>query len=198
MLAHDLKQCQRKSLIDLIIAALISNGEITRGDEAMVFTCSFNIEKSYYLLSYLKQYSLQDIVSVKSKREQITIISPILEEVYDDWYEKGVKKFSIKGDNSLLTFNSIITSINLFGERKVEGVSIFTSTDKRYLKNLAYSLEKILGTTVLPLKNNIKIPDFTSWFLKSYKYLSVLNSAEMSNFLTNQEKKQIIREVKGE
>ncbi|MBU7595904.1 hypothetical protein [Metabacillus halosaccharovorans] len=195
---QDLFECQRKGLIDLIVAALISNGEISRENDALKLSCSFNVEKSYYLLSYLKQYSLQDIVYVNSKREQITIISPFLVEIYDKWYEKGLKKFSFKSENSFLTFDSIITSINLFGERKVEGVSIFTTTDKRYLKNLAYSIEKTLGTTVFPTKNIIKIPDFTSLFLTAYKDISVLNSAEMSNFLTNQEKKQILKEAKGE
>lgn len=195
---QDLSKKQIEGLESLIIAALISTGEIDRcNNEEWTLRVPFSIEKSYYLLNFLKQHSLNDYVIVETKREQIKLISPLLVHYYNQWYKEGDKIFSKKADPSLLSFNSIITSVNLFGERRLEGLSIQTSVCTAFVKNLTYCLEKSLETTVLPSRGLIKIPNVNALFVKFYNELSLLDSTEMSNYLTNQEKKNILKEKKG-
>ncbi len=109
------------------------------------------------------------------------------------WYEGCLIIFSKRLDTSFITYQSIIICINLFRSRKLEGIYIPTSVDKRFLKNLSYCIEKNLGITVIPGKNQIKIPEVPSLFLENIDRTSTFDSTELANFLTNQEKNKLVQ-----
>lgn len=186
----------KAALKNLLLASLMSEGEISfsiKGNQSYIVV-PFSKEKSYYLSNHIKHNNLKEFVIVEPQREQMKIVYyTIFKNLVEGWFENGLKIFSKRLDPSLITYQSIILCINLFGIRKLEGISIPTSIDKRFIKNLSYCIEKNLGVTVIPGKNSIKIPDVTTLFLKNIEKVSTFDSTELANFLTNQEKNKLIQ-----
>jgi len=186
----------KAELKNLLIASLMSEGEfsLSQNNSQSYLVVPFSKEKSYYLSNHIKHHNLKEFVIVEPHREQMKIVfNSLFEELVERWYENGLKIFSKRLDPSLITYQSIILCINLFGTRKLEGISIPTSVDKRFLKNLSYCIEKNLGITVIPGKNQIKIPEVPILFLKNIEKVSTFDSTELANFLTNQEKNKLVQ-----
>lgn len=185
-----------EELKNLLIASLMSEGELSfsQKNSKSYLVVPFSKEKSYYLSNHIRHHNLKEYVIVEPHKDQMKIINNLLsEEFIEQWYENGLKIFSKRLDPSLITYQSIILCINLFGTRKLEGISIPTSVDKRFLKNLSYCVEKNLGITVIPGKNQIKIPEVPNLFLKNIEKVSTFDSTELANFLTNQEKNKLVQ-----
>jgi len=183
-------------LKNLIIASLMSEGEIfyskNKGESYLLVP--FLKEKSYYLSNHIKHHNLKEYIIVEPHKEQMKIVyKSIYEGLVAQWYEQGQKIFTKRLDPSLITYKSIIICINLFGSRKLEGISIPTSVDKRYLKNLSYCIEKNLEITVIPGKSQIKIPEVPRLFLSTIDKVSTFDSTELANYLTNQEKNKLVQ-----
>ncbi|MGN7299754.1 hypothetical protein [Ferdinandcohnia sp. SAFN-114] len=187
---------KKVELKNLILASLMSEGEISysQNSSESYLVVPFSKEKSYYLSNHIKHHNLKEFIIVEPHKEQMKIaFNSIFEELVAQWYEEGLKIFSKRLDPSFITYQSIIICINLFGSRKLEGISIPTSVDKRFLKNLSYCIEKNLGITVIPGKNQIKIPEVPSLFLENIDRTSTFDSTELANFLTNQEKNKLVQ-----
>lgn len=186
-----------KNLYDLAIALLVGEGEFDFGSDSKL-SVPFDRKKSMYLLEVIKNERLSDFIDINSKRGQITLHTHmVLEAIRYQWYKDGKKVFSFILDPNLLTLKSIIMCINLFGERKLETISIPTNVEKEHNKTLAYCIEKHLNVPVIPGANQIKITNIPTFIIECINDLPAIHSAELINFLTEKEKKKIMEGVKA-
>lgn len=183
------------ALRNLLIASLISEGHVLvfNNQKITEFYVPYLKEKAYYLFNYLKTYDLGDFVIVEPRKKQFKILLKNgLDNLINEWYEDGNKIFNLRLGDVYLNHNLIILYINLFGSRKIEGIGIPTTIDKEYLQTLTYCIEKILKVDVVIGNNQLKIPDVPMLFINSIDHLSSIDSSEMANFITNQEKEQLM------
>ncbi|WP_078557263.1 hypothetical protein [Bacillus alkalicellulosilyticus] len=182
------------ALQDLVVASLLSNGELCPLKKEPVLIVPFTKEKALYLLNYLKSNNLGEYVRVKEKSEEFEVILDTnLYKITQEWYKNREKIFSKKLGATYVGYSTIILCINLFGNRKLESIGIPSSIHKDLLKTLTYHMEKCLEQTVIPGKNEIKIPEVPNLFLDTLSKVSSINSTEIANFLTNHEKNKLIQ-----
>ncbi|MFC0273761.1 hypothetical protein ACFFIX_20450 [Metabacillus herbersteinensis] len=186
-----------KGLENLIIASLISCGDVTSfKDENYTLEVPFEKDKSFYLSNYLKHNGLYDFVLVEPTKGQFKIPpNTYLNKLVHQWYQDGNKIFSKKLDPKLLNYHSIILCINLFGSRKIEGISVPTNVDKRFLRTITYCIEKCIHVSVIPGRGQIKIPDVPNLFIDNVEEINAIDSTELANYLTNQEINKLIFRV---
>ncbi|MDC3424290.1 hypothetical protein NC797_07180 [Aquibacillus sp. 3ASR75-11] len=179
------------ALKNLVIASLISEGELLDINGESELHVPFTREKSVYLYNYLRNNNLKEYVSVEPRKEQFKInLNEELRCLVSKWFIKGTKIFS-KNLGLLLNFNAIILCINLFGTRKLEGIGISTTVHKDFLKTLSYCIEKMLSLSVIPGKNQLKIPEVPVLLLETMDKISTIESTEIANYLTNAEKNKL-------
>jgi len=182
-----------KSLILLAIAGLISEGEFDLFQDGAVLKVPFDTKKTLYLMDYIKEHRLEGFVEINLKRGQFSIHShPALNQLKEQWYKNMRKIFSMVLDPQLLNLQSIIMSINLFGIRKSESLTIPTSIDKEHIKTVSYCIEQLLKVTIIPTPTSIKVTNIPTFIMNSIKEIPATHSAELINFLTEKEKKKII------
>lgn len=183
-----------KNMEMLAIAALCSEGEIVNGpDNKSVLKVPFDRKKSMYLSELIKDSNLKAYMDIDLKKNQFILHShSVLDKLKNQWYQGQKKIFSNTLDPKLLTIQSIIVSINLFGTRKLESVSISTNIDKDYLRTISYCMAYYLKVPVIPSINHIKIMNVPKFILASVNDIPAIHSAELVNFLTDKEKKKIM------
>lgn len=181
------------NLEKLAVAALISEGDFDYFQESNVLKIPFDTKKALYLKDLVKESGLERYIDINLKRGQFSIHShSVLKTLQKQWYKDKKKIFTMILDPDLLNVESIITSVNLFGVRKLESILIPTSIDKEYIKSIAYCMEQKLKVTVIPTATSLKIMNIPKFIINSIKEIPAIDSAELINFLTEKEKKKII------
>ncbi|RHW35975.1 hypothetical protein D1B31_17965 [Neobacillus notoginsengisoli] len=182
------------TLKKLAIASLIGEGEFCTTTKSPVLKVPFDRKKAFYLAELIKENNLINLyLEIDLKKGQFSLHShPILEELRNQWYAKNKKVFSMVLDPGLLSLQAIIIGVNMFGTRKLESISIPTTTDKDHLKALSYCIGQHINVPVLPTTNQIKITNVPKFILNSLNEIPAIHSAELVNFLTEKEKKKII------
>lgn len=181
-----------KNIEGLAIAALLSEGEFDIYSNNVI-KAPFDPKKTMYLLDYVKENRLEKYIDINQKRAQFTIHSHIsLARIKKQWYNEVRKIFSLILDPQLLSRHSILMSINLFGIRKKESITITTTVDKDHIKAVAYCIEKQLGVTVIPTATGFKITNVPKFIIMFVNQMPAIHSAELINFLTEQEKKKLM------
>lgn len=182
-----------KSIERLAIASLISEGDFDYLAPEPVLKVPFDIKKAIYLSDFIKENRLEGYIEINLKRGQFSIHShKVLERLQKQWYLNKKKIFTMILDPGLLNLESVIISLNLFGIRKLESITIPTSIEKEHIKAIAYCVEQKLNVTVIPTSTCIKITNIPKFILNSVNEIPAIHSAELINFLTEKEKKKII------
>lgn len=182
------------NLNDFILAALISEGQWDL-ETPNVLKIPVSKDKALYLAEILREEDLSNYVQVNTKNWEISIFCPIdIRQNYENWFEGNVKVFSKFLDPRLLTLNAIILCINLYGERQLEAIKITTNVETKYIKILAYCIEKHLKVPVVPAKNNIKITNVASFISNYMNLISAIQSTGLINYLTTKERKILTKE----
>lgn len=181
----------------IIIASLMSDGEINRATSELQIP--FNHKRIHYMQQIIIDHNLGEMIRIEPKRSQLIIHSckKLINSYYDSWYENNQKVFSRKLDPDIITFQSIILCIILFGSRKLEFISIPTSVHKEYLRTLIFCISHYLNVPILPASNQIKIANIPDLFLTTTDLISVIDGVELSNFLTPKEKNTLIKVEKA-
>ncbi|MEI2356287.1 hypothetical protein [Mesobacillus zeae] len=184
-------------LKEIVIAALLSEGDFdSYSSKSNILKVPFDKKKSLYLAELISCSNLKPYINIDLKKGQFNIHShQVLETLRNQWFRKQTKVFSTVLDPGLLSLQSIILSINLFGTRKVGSISIPTNIDKDFLRAVCYCMEYHLKVPVIPSVNHIKITNIPKLILNSMAFLPAIHSAEFVNFLTVKEKKQIMGEA---
>ncbi|MFT9495752.1 MULTISPECIES: hypothetical protein [Bacillota] len=185
-----------KSLYNLAIAGLIGEGEFDHLAKDIPLKIPFSRKKGFYLADLLKDGNLNSNLRIDPQKGQFTIHShKILQSLKKQWYKDNTKIFSNILDPKLINLDAIIISINLFGSRKLESISIPTSIDKDYVKAISYCIEQHLKVPVIPGANQIKITNIPQFIDSVITEIPTIHSAELINFLTVKEKKRLVEGV---
>ncbi|QAS54797.1 hypothetical protein [Halobacillus litoralis] len=188
---------EQKSLINLIVASLMGEGEppLAMGGAITSIQVPFAKEKSFYLLNYLQSNNLKNHVTVQPRKNQFVIhLNGELTDLVEGWYKGSIKVFTQGVNSKHLTRKAIMVYISLFGNRQIEGVSISTNIQEEYLNTLAYCIEKKLKINVVPSgSNKIKIPEVTNLFLTALRKENTYDCTEIACFLTNNEKSKLVQ-----
>lgn len=177
----------------LAIACLIGEGEFIPSQNDIELKVPFDKKKALYLAEIIKENNLKKYIQIDLKKGQFTLNShPILEMLKSQWNSGNNKIFSMILDPNLLSLQSIVICINLFGSRKLESISIPTNIDKEHLRALSYCIEQHIKVPVVPATNHIKVTNVPKFILNSVNEIPTIHSAELVNFLTDKEKKRII------
>ncbi|WP_066412901.1 hypothetical protein [Sutcliffiella cohnii] len=180
------------SLKHLILAALLGDGDMYKDDEkGQCLYVNYSPSKTDYLQNYILHNDLEKYVDVKGKTGELFIHNnDYLQKYYEQWFKEKEKIFSNQLNPKLLTYQSIILWINLFGSRSLDSVVVSTTVIKPYLRNLSYCVEKHINTTVVPGKNALKIHDIEQLFINTMK-ISINDSSTIATFLTQKEFKKL-------
>ncbi|KZE68024.1 hypothetical protein AWM68_17800 [Fictibacillus phosphorivorans] len=180
-------------LKELAIAALIGEGEFDNYSSGPVLKVPLDRKKTLYLIDIIKNKKLKDHVTIEPDKGQFSIHSHnTLNTLKEQWYKDNRKIFSMILDPKLINLQSIIISINLFGDRKLETISIPTNVDREHIKAISYCVEHHLQVPVIPSPNSIKITDIPTFVLNSVNDISAIHSVELLNYLTDKEKKSMM------
>lgn len=157
----------------------------------------YNINKSYILfasvnghyISYVKEFigSAAFDQYIDYKNGEVAIKAPILEQIYQSWYRNDIKVFTSYVDPSILSLDSVMLYINLFGKRHIDGISISTSIEPTYLRVLRSILEKKLKVPIILTRNTIKITNIDSLTHYLCGIAKVQHLIPFMTLLTNQE-----------
>ena len=182
-----------RSLNHLVIASLMGEGEIyTDKNKKKGIYVTFDPSKVVYLQNYILHNSLEEFVKVTEITGELYILpNDFIQNYYMQWFKEEEKIFSNQLNHKLLTYQSILIWINLFGSRSLDSVVISTSVVKSYLRNLSYCIEKHLKTPVVPGRNSLKIHDVENLFLTTMKF-PINDSTSVATFLTQRELKKLI------
>lgn len=180
-----------QELHNLILACLIGEGEHSR--DGHILNAIYTQDKTLFLINFIKEYDLKDFVSIEPYKSKLTIKTVDLVLYKKAWYEGQNKIFSKRLDPDLLTLKSIILCAILFGNRRIEKISINTSVDSNYVRTLAIAMEQHLKVPVIPSKNQLKICDIPNFVIQHIDHLTMLENAELASFLTNQEKSKLVK-----
>lgn len=181
------------TLKKLAVACLITEGEFRSSANGTALITPFEKSNGLYLAEIIKENSLKEHIEINFKKEQFTLCShSVLDELRTQWYADNKKIFSMVLDPHLLSLQSIVMGINLFGSRKLESISIPTNINKDHLRALSYCIEHHIKVPVVPSANHIKITNVPKFILNLVNELPTIHSAQLVNFLTDKEKKRII------
>jgi hypothetical protein len=179
------------NLLNLAIAGLISEAEFDIFSDEPLLKVEFNTKKTSYLIDIITDANLDSFIRIETNKGQFTIHShPLLQSLKLQWYQNNSKIFSNVLDPTRINLQSIIISINLFGTRKLETISIPTSINKNYIKAVSYCIAQHLKVPVIPGTNQIKITNIPNFIPSSISEIPAIHSAELINFLTDKEKKK--------
>lgn len=182
-----------RNLNNLAIAALISEAEYDIFSVEPILKVPFDQKKSFYLAEVIKDCNLKAFIDFDLRKGQFTIHShSVLKRLRQQWYKDNTKIFSMKLDPDLITLQSIVMCINLFGSRKLESISIPTNIEKEHIKAISYCIEQHLNVPVIPSPNQIKITNVPRFIVAAIAEIPAIHSAELINFLTEKEKKRIM------
>ncbi len=159
--------------------------------ENPVLTCPFDMHKSYYLFNYLHQHRLNKEVIVEPKKNQIKIplLNPDHAQMVNEWHDHNANKiFQKYFGNQYLNYHAVILTINLFGKRKIESIGISTSTNREHLQTLAHSFSQTINQYVYIANKDINIPDIVTLCQRNVPLLTALDSAELVNYMSLEEK----------
>ncbi|QHA38737.1 hypothetical protein D5E69_23175 (plasmid) [Rossellomorea marisflavi] len=172
------------ALHNLTVGGLIGEGEISFEDP---FRIEVNLEnnKLAFIHNYISENELDSLVQVNLKRNQLTIYTQ--QKEFTHWY-KNEQKVYVSSD---VTYKSILIALILFGDRKMESLSIHTSVASKYLPTMAYSLEKILKVPIYAATKELKLFNTNNLFLNALMHLSLIECTELANFLTISEKREL-------
>ncbi|MBF0706755.1 hypothetical protein IQ283_09055 (plasmid) [Alkalihalobacillus hwajinpoensis] len=177
---------------DLITAALIGEGYLDTYNNEAELVIPFAREKSFYLYNLLKDKTYKDSIKFEARRGQFKIDISDNFSLVDSWYEKGQKVFKKELAFKYLSFRSVVIAVNIFGERKIEGISVPSTIPSKYIRTLSYCIERKLNLTVVSGKNCIKIPEVPILFLDTYKNLDTFDSTQLLSYLTKAEKNKLV------
>lgn len=184
------------NLLSLAIAGLIAEGEFDLFSDEPILKIPIDERKICYLQNTVHEGKLHQFVKIDTGREQFIIHShSILIYLKRQWYRGNEKIFSNILDPDLITLQSIILSMNLFGIRKLETIAIPTTIHKDFIKSISFCMERHLSVPVVPCPNLIKITNIPYVITKGVTNIPTYHSAELINFLTRKEKKQLIEGV---
>ncbi|MGO5011440.1 hypothetical protein ACTQ5K_06020 [Niallia sp. Sow4_A1] len=175
----------------VITASLLSEGEKEIQSSSRKLKVPFNKKKILYLSNLLAEYKLENSVSVQFKKGEFTIHSNALGFFLSNWYIKDHKIFSYRVDPSLIDKEAIIIAAILFGERKQDNISIHSSIHKDHLKTLCLCINKNINVPVSFHGDRIRIFNVKQFFMNVFRNSSTIHTAELVDFLTEQEKKEI-------
>lgn len=185
-----------KNLWNLAIAGLISEGEFDIFSSEPLLKVPYERKKTVYLSDILKDANLIRNLKIEHQKGQYSIHSyPYLKVLKDQWYKGNTKIFSNVLDPKLISLESIIICINLFGSRKLETISIPTSIDRNYIRSVSYCIEQHLKVPVVPSINQLKITNIPKFIQSTLAEIPAIHSAELVNFLTDKERKKMIEGV---
>lgn len=172
------------ALHNLTVGGLIGEGEVSFDDP---FRIEFNLEnnKLAFIHNYISENELDSMVQVNLKRNQLTIYTE--KKDFTHWY-KSDQKIYVSSD---VSYKSILIALILFGDRKMESLSIHSSVSPKYLPTMAYSLEKILKVPIYAATKELKLFNTNNLFLNALKHLSLIECTELANFLTLSEKREL-------
>lgn len=178
-----------RALREFAIAALISEGEYL--DEHTISIPFYNHKKILYLNEMLSQKQLKDYVIVNMKKRQMDINVKSLPDLKNEWYMNNIKTFSLMVNPDLISLESIIMAMNLFGNRKLETITIPTTVDKAFMRTLSMCMEVHLKVNVVPGNGHYKIYDIPNLVLHTIDHTLTIHSAELTNFLNVKEQKKL-------
>ncbi|UNL87438.1 hypothetical protein [Priestia koreensis] len=179
-------------LQDLILACLLSEGEIEYSEKQYELKAEFKSETLDYLKSYVSEYSLQPYVEIHHRRNELVIQASSLENTYEKWYRNDMKIFSNRMDPKNMTFHAIILALNLFGVRKYESLHLKTSIQKEKLPMLTHILRYHIGdVSIVPGQREIKIFNVVQLFDELVDTLTVMDSFYLFRFLSVHDRKKL-------
>lgn len=181
---------------NLVIASLISEGYLDPFSPKVELRVPYDIRKTQYLLSLIKDYNLEEGITVLAKK-CVFIIHHCDEVVSltNQWYKDGLKIFSMVLDYNLINMEAIILSNILFGRREEYYISIPTTIHKDFLKAISICISKHIDVPVNYKTNQINILNVQDYFKKVAGTLPTYHIAELITFLTDKEKKRIREEI---
>ncbi|MDO6657400.1 hypothetical protein [Anaerobacillus sp. 1_MG-2023] len=177
---------------DLITAALIGEGYLDNYNAKDELVIPFAKEKSFYLYNLLKDNSYKDSIRFEARRGQFKIDITDNISLVQSWYESGQKVFKKELAFKYLSFRSVVIAVNVFGERKIEGITVPSTIPNEFIRTLSYCIERKLNLTVVSGKNCIKIPEVPNLFLETYKNLDTFDSTQLLSYLTKAEKSKLV------
>lgn len=177
---------------DLITAALIGEGYLDTFNDKDQLVIPFAKEKSFYLYNLLKDNTYKDSIKFEARRGQFKIDISDNTSIAHSWYENGQKVFKKELAFKYLSFRAVVIAVNVFGERKIEGISVPSTISMEYIRTLSYCIERKLNLTVVSGKNCIKIPEVPNLFLETYKNLDTFDSTQLLSYLTKAEKSKLV------
>lgn len=193
-LQSETNQTVPKALVHLTVAALMGEGELYKtSKEEIGLYVPYDTSKTVYIQNYLLHNSLEPFVTIDIRKGELYIFPySTIESYFDQWFRGPEKIFSSQLDPGLLTPQSILIWINLFGNRNIDSVVVSTNVSKPYLRNLAYCIEGHLKSQVVIGRKSLKIHDIESLFITTMKY-SLNDSTSIATFLTQNELKKLIK-----
>ncbi len=181
-----------KALRNLVVACFLGEGDIFlhSGKSRIVFC--FDRSKASFIKNFIVENNLEQAVEIDMNKQQFMIKEhPIVFDCYSKWYDGPHKIYYDK----MVTYESIIISLILFGKRKLESLTFYTSFDKKYLPTVAYGLESRLGIPLVAARDSIKIYDTSQLFLDAIQRLGLIECTEIAHFLTSKESKVLSESI---
>ncbi|MEK4671403.1 hypothetical protein [Niallia sp. FSL R7-0271] len=187
---------RRGFLKNLVLAALMSEGYIDPFASKVELRVPYDIRRTPYLLSLIRDYSLEEDITILAKK-RVFIIHHCEELVSmtKQWYKDERKIFSFVLDYNLINMEAIILANILFGTREEFYISIPTTIDKAFLKSISICISRHIDVPVIFKSNQINILNVQDYFKNVAGKLPAYHIAELITFLTESEKKRIREEI---
>lgn len=187
---------RRAFLKNLVLAALMSEGYIDPFASKVELRVPYDIRRTPYLLSLIRDYSLEEDITILAKK-RVFIIHHCeeLDSMTKQWYKDERKIFSFVLDYNLINMEAIILANILFGTREEFYISIPTTIDKAFLKSISICISRHIDVPVIFKSNQINILNVQDYFKNVAGKLPAYHIAELITFLTESEKKRIREEI---
>lgn len=187
---------RRGFLKNLVLAALMSEGYIDPFASKVELRVPYDIRRTPYLLSLIRDYSLEEDITILAKK-RVFIIHHCeeLDSMTKQWYKDERKIFSFVLDYNLINMEAIILANILFGTREEFYISIPTTIDKAFLKSISICISRHIDVPVIFKSNQINILNVQDYFKNVAGKLPAYHIAELITFLTESEKKRIREEI---
>lgn len=186
----------RVFLKNLVLASLMSEGYIDPFASKVELRVPYDIRRTPYLLSLIRDYSLEEDITILAKK-RVFIIHHCEELVSlkKQWYKDEMKIFSFVLDYNLINMEAIILANILFGTREEFYIAIPTTIDKSFLKSISICISRHIDVPVIFKSNQINILNVQDYFKNVAGKLPAYHIAELITFLTESEKRRIREEI---
>ncbi|KAA6446892.1 hypothetical protein [Bacillus swezeyi] len=177
------------SLKDLFFASYISRGELVYRNDRIELINYFNKEKAYFLYNYIESNGLEKYIRINSKNSKMTIVVDQNCKDQETLIMLFLGTLTLKSPKVLdfISLHTALVLINLFGQRKVEGISVNTHLHAEKQKILSHVLSKRLNTLVVPTKNHLLLPYIRELVIENLPKCEIVNALELANYMTKSE-----------